>query len=459
MAAKQTSRSMEHPIFGPIKWDGEFGWWEGSLRLPFFKGYDTTAGSGYEKELLRQMRTGEGEFGAIAAEEYRRLKEGLLRISIHDEAGDGPSPAQEAAVRHLLQNEAEVSQAVVKGIFQNYRETYEEYEEFLGDEDSDDSRIHPKLKSREGLKKLVRLSSLDFHAASKDGVGHVGFSFHSTWEEEHGIGVLTHGGKVIEVGYMDVAFSEPDIVEPPASVVEALARAMAQGQVPEVRQLLAQGLPADVVRGALVAGLEQGDEHGRLLSCKIGIWSDLETIRKLLAAGADPSHSEKGSGLTALHWAAAVRPVASQAVRLLLEAGADPNRIDAGGSTPLHRAAAPGENTAEGVRMLLQHGAKVDIWNHEGRTPLHEACLSGDDPMSKMLLEAMEQGPVKEARKAARTPAEQLQAKMERRWQEGESAAEVLENYLHPKGKKMVPGSEILAELEAYLVEKRRGAS
>jgi len=34
----------------------------------------------------------------------------------------------------------------------------------------------------------------------KDGIPYVGFEFGCTWDEEHGLGVLMHGTRTVEIG-------------------------------------------------------------------------------------------------------------------------------------------------------------------------------------------------------------------------------------------------------------------
>jgi hypothetical protein len=80
----------------------------------------------------------------------------------------------------------------------------------------------------------------------------------------------------------------------------------------------------------------------------------IEDVRRLLPAGGSDDR----------HWAMAMASQFgySEIVRLLLEAGEDPNRYNPPGghshSTPLHQAAAGGH--LEVVRLLHQHGAKLN---------------------------------------------------------------------------------------------------
>ena len=39
-----------------------------------------------------------------------------------------------------------------------------------------------------------------------DGVPYVGFEFGCTWDDEHGLGILMHGQRAVEIGGADTAF-------------------------------------------------------------------------------------------------------------------------------------------------------------------------------------------------------------------------------------------------------------
>jgi ankyrin repeat protein len=110
---------------------------------------------------------------------------------------------------------------------------------------------------------------------------------------------------------------------------------------------------------------------------------DVETLRGLLWNDPNLARERVTRGSTGLHLA--VRH--PDAVKLLIEHGADPNARDAGdNASPLHFAAAHGD--LESVRILLDAGADVhgvgDL--HQGEV-IGWAARAGNDAVIKLLLE------------------------------------------------------------------------
>jgi ankyrin repeat protein len=101
---------------------------------------------------------------------------------------------------------------------------------------------------------------------------------------------------------------------------------------------------------------------------------DIDIMKALLDHGADPSR-KLGNGTTTLAVALTGRGAGTltpetpmfQAVKLLLDRGADVNAIDANGGTLLHQSV---NRSAAFVRLLVEHGAKLDAKDASGRTPL-----------------------------------------------------------------------------------------
>jgi hypothetical protein len=140
-----------------------------------------------------------------------------------------------------------------------------------------------------------------------------------------------------------------------------LATALAFGYLPAAQALVGRGARIETL--AVAAGL--------------GL---LDDVRRLLAA-ASPLDRHRATALAAQHGHVDV-------LRLLLDAGEDPNRYNPKGnhghSTPLHQAAWAGH--AGVVRLLVERGARLDIKDtiHEG-TPLGWAEYGGRKEIAEYL--------------------------------------------------------------------------
>ena len=73
-------------------------------------------------------------------------------------------------------------------------------------------------------------------------------------------------------------------------------------------------------------------------------------------------------------------------VKVLIEAGADPNEKNGEQGTPLLRSTFRGD--LEIIQILLANKADPNIANSDGKTPLHQAAMLGDARSIEALLDA-----------------------------------------------------------------------
>ena len=130
--------------------------------------------------------------------------------------------------------------------------------------------------------------------------------------------------------------------------------------------------------------------------CRDTVWSE-DNVRSLGAKFQETMQTinnrtyprfESGYGHP-IHWAAAHRVL--PAVRALLKSEEEAyKRVDKGGMTALHDAVGVGftGHNFEIIRMLIEAGADINKLTNDGWTPMHYAATSGHPEATKILIDA-----------------------------------------------------------------------
>ena len=196
--------------------------------------------------------------------------------------------------------------------------------------------------------------------------------------------------------------AEPDLLgfaAPNGSSVMLLAAYYGHPELAEV--FVRHGAKADVFEASALGDLETvrrlvgGDRNLVNAFAKDGFYplglaaffGHRAIVEFLLKNGADVKTAARNAQkVTALHGAVARRDL--QIVKMLLDAGADPNARQERGFAPLHDAAANGH--AALVDLLLQHGARAGAKADDGRTPADMATERGHKEIAEKLKKATE---------------------------------------------------------------------
>jgi ankyrin repeat protein len=229
-----------------------------------------------------------------------------------------------------------------------------------------------KIDFRRDVQPLFRANCVGCHGATQQMSG---FRLDRRSSAMRGgtIPVIGPGNAAASRLYLRLVGSEYGMQMPPTG-------AMSAAQIEIIKNWIDQGAEwPDEVAGETPAPAPDSKATAMLEALRGG---DQATFRKLLS-GASKSVNGKGpGGSTPLFYAALYGDAAS--VKLLLDAGADPNiRNDAGASALMWAA-----GDLEKVRLLVEHGADVNATSDAGRTPLLIAAgRFGNAAVVKLLLD------------------------------------------------------------------------
>jgi hypothetical protein len=111
----------------------------------------------------------------------------------------GPTPTQRRACEWFLTNETLTRESVLDAIAAAYPRLQLRYGSGAA------IPFMPPLRDRDDLRPLIDLRMLHFHDVTGGELPYVGYVFGCKWDKEHGLGVLMHGLRPVEVGGADVA--------------------------------------------------------------------------------------------------------------------------------------------------------------------------------------------------------------------------------------------------------------
>ena len=194
---------MNHPIFGSIEYSSSLPFWEGRVRVPFFSAYDTPVPwPVWNQEELKKQLQG-GPFRPVHPGPSRHGTDRRPRASVRSFPGE---PGRD--LRGRRGRNRRILSETTSGLRPRLRR-------------GRDEAFGPALENADDLKRLIQFRSLyvlegrgEFgwdepyarNLGQSDGLALLGFSFRCAWDDEHGLGVLYHRDKVVDVGSSDICW-------------------------------------------------------------------------------------------------------------------------------------------------------------------------------------------------------------------------------------------------------------
>ena len=226
-------------------------------------------------------RDAEREQKRIARREKRAalLAKGKFPVRVAGPGGAEPSPKQEAAFRFLLENEQAVYDAVAAEVWESFQNAYgqEHWRQIAG--------VKPAATPAD-LSGRFAVVRVDIARESRGGFAHLVFLLESDWQDEHGLLVVyspdTRGASWTSWDGLYDLLESDDPEEQPDEYVpsphDLLLEAILTNDEAKAKELVAAG--ADI--NAL------GEDEYPPLWLAVD-QMEVEEVRRLLAAGADPA--------------------------------------------------------------------------------------------------------------------------------------------------------------------------
>jgi hypothetical protein len=163
----------------------EFNSWDGEIQLPTWAGFQSRRGP-YASVDSPTPSSGRVKF-VYAPEGRGREDLGQFDLEL---------------LEWFKRHEASVSHAVIAAILEwcSPEARPRRLEFGLGDD-------FPAIRDVQTLKQHIGLYSVFVHYIAYQTLPYIGFELGCDWEEEHGLGVLMHGTRCVEIGHADSAFT------------------------------------------------------------------------------------------------------------------------------------------------------------------------------------------------------------------------------------------------------------
>lgn len=185
--------TLDQPPFPPLEWI-DCDWWEGTAVFPAWAGFQSR---GNATESLDDEAPSDGS-ARVTVTPWDSLE------------SPRPSEAQARAFRFQVERGDEVLAAVLAALRPHYDQMRPSWREAYDEEELDE--VMPADPG--GFRHLIGLSQVHVHPYLRDGMAYVGLEFGCAWDEEHGLGVMMHGARVVDIGGADVSFAwQPDEAE------------------------------------------------------------------------------------------------------------------------------------------------------------------------------------------------------------------------------------------------------
>lgn len=123
-------------------------------------------------------------------------------ILFEDEEEEELTEEHENGINYLESNQTEILESILTELLKVYPKWQKDY----GYSEEDKPDFMPDVKEIKDFADLISPSAVYITSVFKDDLPYIGFLFSCSWDSEHGLGVMTHKNRIVEIGGADTAF-------------------------------------------------------------------------------------------------------------------------------------------------------------------------------------------------------------------------------------------------------------
>lgn len=161
---------------------------------------DIIIGDNYEGQITLPAWTGfQSRQGFYGSKDSNEISNGLVKVLINGRQVDyvkTTTQEQISALNFLYQNADKIRDEILNALFNELPEIKDIYEDMV-----------PEIKSISDFKNVLGLSIIHVMDSDKDGFAYLGYELGCDWDDEHGIGIMMHKDRVVEIGQADTSFN------------------------------------------------------------------------------------------------------------------------------------------------------------------------------------------------------------------------------------------------------------
>lgn len=113
-----------------------------------------------------------------------------------------PTPRHKKGLKFLKTNQIEILNSMLNALLLEYPQMQSDYQ--YSEEEKND--FMPNITSVEEFAELLSPTVIYIQSKYEDDFPYIGYSFHCSWDSEHGLGILMYKDKVIKIGDASIAF-------------------------------------------------------------------------------------------------------------------------------------------------------------------------------------------------------------------------------------------------------------